>query len=125
MKSLMDSYKVIIAGGRSFADYELLTTKCDALLKQKSTTLDIVIISGAAKGADSLGERYALERGYAVEHFPADWKKYGRAAGKMRNAQMADIANALIAFWDGKSSGTKNMIDTAMKKKINVSVIRY
>lgn len=125
MKSLMDSYKVIIAGGRSFADYELLTTKCDALLKQKSTTLDIVIISGTAKGADSLGERYALERGYAVEHFPADWKKYGRAAGMMRNAQMADIANALIAFWDGKSSGTKNMIDTAMKKKLNISIIRY
>lgn len=125
MKSLMDSYKVIIAGGRSFADYELLTTKCDALLKQKSTTLDIVIISGTAKGADSLGERYALEHGYAVEHFPADWKKYGRAAGKMRNAQMADIANALIAFWDGKSSGTKNMIDTAMKKKLDISIIRY
>lgn len=106
------------------ADYELLKEKCDFYLQNKKPE-NIVIVSGHASGADALGERYAQERGYELETYPADWKVHGRAAGSIRNAQMASVAHALIAFWDGKSRGTKNMIDTAKKHNLHVAVVRY
>ena len=126
-KLIIDSitkYKVIVAGCRDFADYELLKEKCDFYLQNQKPE-DIVIVSDHASGADALGERYAQERGYETEVYPADWKTNGRAAGPIRNAQMASVAHALIAFWDGKSRGTKNMIDTATKRGLKVAVVRY
>ena len=126
-KLIIDSitkYKVVVAGCRDFADYELLKEKCDFYLQNKKPEI-IVIVSGHASGADTLGERYAQERGYETEVYPADWKTNGRAAGPIRNAQMATVADALIAFWDGKSRGTKNMIDTATKRGLQVAVVRY
>ena len=99
------TYKVIIAGTRTFADYPLLCSSCDKYLSQKGQTHDIIIVSGTARGADRLGEQYASERGYQVQQFPADWEKNGRAAGYMRNADMANYSDALIAFWDGQGSG--------------------
>ena len=126
-KLIIDSitkYKVIVAGCRDLADYELLKVKCDFYL-QNQKPKDIVIVSGHASGADALGERYAQERGYELETYPADWKANGRAAGPIRNAKMASVAHALIAFWDGKSRGTKNMIDTAKKHNLHVAVVRY
>ena len=126
-KLIIDSitkYKVIVARCRDFADYELLKEKCDFYLQNKKPE-NIVIVSGHASGADALGEHYAQERGYETEIYPADWKTNGRAAGPIRNAQMATVADALIAFWDGKSRGTKNMIDTAKKHNLHVAVVRY
>lgn len=117
-------YKVIVAGCRDLADYELLKEKCDFYLQNQQPE-DIVVISGHASGADALGERYAHERGLQLETYPADWKAHGRAAGLIRNAKMAMVADALIAFWDGKSRGTKNMIDTAKKHNLHVAVVRY
>ncbi len=117
-------YKVIVAGCRDFADYELLKEKCDFYLQNKKPE-NIVIVSGHASGADTLGERYAQERGYELKTFPADWKANGRAAGPIRNAKMASVAHTLIAFWNGKSRGTKNMIDTAKKHNLQVAVVRY
>lgn len=117
-------YKVIIAGCRDFTDYELLREKCDYHL-QNLRLENIVIVSGHASGADSLGERYAQERGFQLETYPADWQAHGRAAGPIRNAKMANVAHALIAFWDGKSRGTKNMIETARKYNLKVAVVRY
>lgn len=121
---LISKYGVIIAGCRDFADYELLKEKCDFYLQNKKKE-DIVIVTGHVSGADALGERYAQERGFQLETYPADWKAHGRAAGPIRNAQMASVAHALIAFWDGKSRGTKNMIDTAKKHNLHVAVVRY
>lgn len=121
---MFNQYRIIIAGGRYFSDNELLKKKCDEFLHDK-TSEEIVIISGHASGADSLGERYAQEKGFKIETYPADWKKYGRAAGPIRNEQMANIANALIAFWDGKSKGTKSMINLAKKKGLQVFVALY
>ena len=121
---LISKYRVILAGCRVFADYELLKEKCDFYLQNKEKE-DIIIVSGHASGADALGEHYAQERGYETEIYPADWKTNGRAAGPIRNAQMATVADALIAFWDGKSRGTKNMIDTATKRGLQVAVVRY
>lgn len=117
-------FKVIIAGGRDFNDYELLKQKCDYYLSNLDTK-DIVIISGAARGADSLGEKYANEKGYKIDSHPANWNKYGKSAGYRRNSEMAEIANGVICFWDGKSKGTKHMIDIAKNKGLPIKIIKY
>lgn len=104
--------KVIIAGSRGFNDFDLLKSFCDSTLKGRS---GIEVVSGNANGADKLGERYAEERGFPVKRFIADWGKFGLAAGPKRNAQMAEYGDILIAFWDGKSAGTRSMIRLAKK----------
>ncbi|MBQ3698311.1 MAG: DUF2493 domain-containing protein [Prevotella sp.] len=121
----MQNFRVIIAGGRDFNDYQLLKAKCDAILANKRQTHSIIIVSGTARGADSLGERYAHERAYTIERHPANWDSDGKAAGPIRNAQMADVADALIAFWDGRSRGTRNMIDVATSKGLLVRKVLY
>ena len=118
-------YKIIIAGGRDFMDYNLLKEKTNKILQEKKVTHKIVIISGCARGADTLGLRYASENTFDVEEYPADWDKYGKKAGYMRNVEMAENADALIAFWDGKSKGTKHMIDIATERNLPIRVIRY
>lgn len=118
-------YKTIIAGGRDFMDYNLLKEKTDKILQEKKVTHKIVIISGCARGADTLGLRYASENAFDVEEYPADWNKYGKKAGYVRNVEMAENADALIAFWDGKSKGTKHMIDIATERNLPIRVIRY
>lgn len=119
-------FRVIIAGTRDFNDYDLLKSYCDYMLSQKAKSgEEIVILSGGASGADALGEQYAKERGYNLLHFPAQWEKYGRQAGPMRNREMANNADALIAYWDGKSRGTKNMIEEAKKRGLMVAVKNY
>lgn len=116
------TFRVIVAGSRGFNDYAALQTVCDKLLAKKKQIHNIVIISGTARGADTLGEQYARERGYTVERFPADWQQYGKAAGPIRNRLMARNADALIAFWDGNSIGTKNIITEAKKKGMVVRI---
>lgn len=118
-------YKIIIAGGRDFMDYNLLKEKTNKILQEKKVTHKIVIISGCARGADTLGLRYASENAFDVEEYPADWDKYGKKAGYVRNVEMAENADALIAFWDGKSKGTKHMIDIATERNLPIRVIRY
>lgn len=70
------------------------------------------VVSGGAQGVDASGEAIAELHGIPVKVFRADWKKHGKAAGPIRNAEMASYADALVAVWDGKSRGTGNMIDT-------------
>lgn len=116
-------FKVIIAGSRTFSDYKLLATTCDHMLQNQD---DVEVVSGKEpKGADKLGELYAEEKGYRVEEFPAHWSQFGNAAGPLRNKQMAEYADALIAFWDGKSRGTLNMIQVARAAGIMVKVCEY
>ena len=114
--------KVIIAGSRYFNDYTLLCKYCDFLLQSQT---DIEIVSGTAKGADHMGERYAIERGYKTTRFPADWKKHGKAGGYIRNEEMAKYADALIAFWNGNSKGTEHMINLANKYNLKIRVCNY
>lgn len=92
---LISKYRVIIAGCRDFDDYELLKEKCDDFLQDEKKE-DVVIISGHASGADALGERYAQERGFLLETYPADRKVLSKADGPIRNAKMAEVADALI-----------------------------
>jgi len=115
--------KIIIAGGRNFTNYKKLCKVCDNILQNQN---NIEIVSGAYyKGADKLGEQYAKERGYKIIRFPANWNKYGKAAGPNRNQQMANYADALIAFWDGKSRGTLNMIDLAKSRNLKINICYY
>jgi hypothetical protein len=115
-------FKVIICGSREFINYELLKAKCDHYLSNKEL---VTVISGTAKGADTLGERYAIEKGFNLLKYPADWAHYGKSAGYKRNQQMAEIADGVIAFWDGKSKGTNHMINIANEKNIRVIVVKY
>lgn len=119
----MFSCRVIVAGCRDFHDYCLL---CDKLgyYFQNINKDDIEIVSGGAKGVDTLGEMFANEKGLALKVFPADWDKYGRGAGPIRNNEMAKYGTHLIAFWDGKSKGTKNMIEQAEKYNLKTRVVR-
>lgn len=114
--------KVIIAGGRNFNDYPRLKDFCDKIL---SNYPHAEIVSGGAEGADQMGERYAAQKRLDLTVFHANWTKWGKAAGPRRNLKMAQYADALIAFWDGKSRGTKNMIDEARNKKLRVRVCYY
>ena len=121
----METFNVIIAGGRDFNDYELLKSKCLLLLKNKMEQCDVQVVCGCARGADTLGKQFAEELGLKVLEYPADWDKYGKRAGYIRNEEMAKISNALIAFWDGESRGTKHMIDLAKKYKLDIRIINY
>lgn len=112
-------FKVIVAGSREFSDYDFLKNKLNHLLKNKT---DICILCGMARGADMLGKRYAEEYGLHIEYYPADWEKDGKSAGYLRNILMAENADALVAFWDGKSKGTKHMIDIAKTKGLEVKI---
>lgn len=116
--------KVIVAGGRefdTFEDYEKLKAVLGYYLSSRDPS-EIEIVSGVARGADSLGERYAKEFGLAVKQFPADWDRFGKKAGPFRNAQMAYYADALIAF-DTGGRGTAHMIDLARRSELKIRVV--
>ena len=112
--------KIIIAGGRDFNNYYIL----EKVLNSFKGLIDEVV-SGDARGADELGARWATYNNIHVNHFPADWDYYGHAAGFIRNIEMADNADALIAFWDWKSKGTGHMIKTMQLKKKPYRVFNY
>ena len=114
--------KIIIAGSRNFNNYNLLKTKCNFFLKNLN---HVEIINGMANGADKLGLQYASENNLTVTEFPADWKKFGKKAAYIRNRQMAVYADSLIAFWDGKSRGSKMMIELAEQYNLKVRVVYY
>ena len=117
--------KIIIAGSRILSNYDLVAMECDRFIGEYFSDCDIEVVSGkCGQGADAIGEKYAENRSYKVKEFPADWNKYGHAAGPIRNAKMADYANAAIVFWDGKSRGSINMILVAQKKGLVVKVVR-
>lgn len=122
--------RIIVAGGRDFNDYGLLKFELERFLNRHPER-DIKIISGKAKGADSLGERFAHEVGLEVKEFPANWDEFGQLAGSIRNREMAKYATSgagegvLFAFWDGKSKGTKNMIDAANKYGLAMRIVGY
>ena len=128
--------RVIIAGGRDFNDYVLLREECLKILRQlksegyNTKRENITIVSGKARGADTLGEKFQKEFKLNLKEFPADWN-IGRQAGYIRNNNMAEYAKkdeeigVLIAFWDNQSKGTKHMVDLANKHGLRVFVVSY
>lgn len=132
--------RIIIAGGRDFDDYQHMQNMIGDIFWAYEG--DITIISGGASGADALGEKFAKKFGLEVARYPAEWgetegkpnymigvtkggRKYWKGAGHARNETMAKNAHALIAFWDGRSKGTRHMIDTALSHKLTVHVFPY
>lgn len=128
--------KVIVAGGRDFKDKKLLTSR---LNKYTFLFEDVVVITGAQKsrewdpakgrwfyfGADYLAEEWAHSKRYLVMRFHPDWDKHGKKAGPIRNREMAAFGDYLVAFWDGKSKGTANMIEEARKANLKIKIVRY
>lgn len=113
--------KTIIAGSRD------CDSTMEVLIAMSDAGINITeVVSGGCRGVDEIGERLARTRGIPTKVFPADWKAHGKAAGPIRNREMAQYADALIALWDGKSRGTKNMIDEAKKccLKVHIHMIK-
>lgn len=107
----------IVAGSRwinSYADV------CAAI--QQSGFNITQVVSGVANGVDKLGERWARENGIAVKRFPANWRELGRGAGLSRNVEMGKYADALVAVWDGDSTGTLHMIKVARRLNLKTYV---
>lgn len=110
--------KLAIIGSRTFNDYDVLKKECDNLNIEE-------IISGGAKGADSLGEKYAIENNIKFTIFKPDWKKYGKRAGFLRNTDIINSCDSVLAFWDGNSKGTQHSINLAHKHNKPVTIIGF
>jgi hypothetical protein len=109
--------KTIIAGSRNIKNISIIYQTV------YESGFDITeVVSGAARGVDKLGEQWATENNIPIKRMPANWNLYGKSAGPIRNNEMADYADALIAIWDGKSKGTKWMIDAANKRGLKIYV---
>ena len=136
----MDNFRVVIYGGRDFSDFNKLTHYLDRMLSSKMVTHNIIIVSGRAKGADILGEKFANLRGYKVEVHKADWNNidvvgavvksnargmYNAVAGHMRNDVMADECDVGVGFWNGKSAGTKDMTKRLADRGKPCKVVAY
>ena len=111
-------HKLLIAGGRDFNNYSLLEQNIN------SNNIEC-IISGCAKGADTLAIKYGINHNIPIEKYPAQWDLYGKSAGYIRNKIMVDKATAIICFWDGHSKGTKNTIELAKKTKKILKIVYY
>ncbi len=121
-----NNVKVLVVGSRNFNDYGLLRKSLDGLLAGKT---GIEIVSGGARGADGLAERYAREKGCGLKVFPADWDRFGKSAGYKRNAEMHKYISGFedrvcVAFWDGESRGTAHSFELARQYGNPLTVIR-
>lgn len=114
--------KIAIVGSRGFDNYELLCNMVDMLIERKKLS-DVEIVSGGARGADELAERYAKERQMPIKIFHAQWLKHPKSAGFIRNSDIWKEADMGIAFWDGKSPGTKHSF--GLSKKMNKKLVAY
>ena len=119
--------KVIIAGGRDFTNLSVMATVLNNL-QDVDHVIEIeklTLICGMARGADLTAYKLFKEVGLPVEAYPADWDQHGKQAGYIRNTQMANVADMLIAFWDGESRGTAHMINTMKQQHKSVFVFNY
>ena len=114
--------RIIIAGGRDFNNYDLLKERVNVFCKKADIT---EIVCGEAKGADSLGRRFAEENNIPVTSFKPNWQDLGKKAGILRNIEMGNYGTHLIAFWDGKSRGTNHMINYMKEVGKPFRVVRY
>ena len=121
-----DLTKIIIAGSRSFNNYQYLYDRIKWVLNQENIDLhDVEIVCGMAQGADKLGEEFANDHLLQVKYFPAQWDLYGKQAGYIRNKAMAEYADLCICFYDGQSKGTKLMMNLAMEHKISLYAFNF
>jgi len=114
--------KIAIVGTRDFNDYEYFKKKLNEL---DIFDKDTIIVSGGARGPDMFAELYTTEMKYHLIVFPAKWNTYGKQAGFLRNTQIVNECDIVIAFWDGKSKGTEDTIKKARMKSKPVIIINY
>lgn len=117
-------FRVTIVGSRTFQDFEFLEQEVLKILTNFSG-IEIEIVSGGAQGADKLAEKFAKKYEIPIRIFPANWTYYGKRAGYVRNKAMAEYSDLVIAFWDGKSKGTKLMLNLAKQNNCETSTILY
>ena len=113
--------KLAIVGGRNFDDYGRLRNFADYFIDSD----DDSIVSGGAKGADTLGKKYARDNYLSTATFLPDWDKYGKSAGFIRNQQIVDACDMVLAFWDGKSKGTQDTINKAKAQKKPTFIVYF
>jgi len=122
----MDNTSIAIVGGRNFCDYNILLDTIDQFFPNMlDNYLDYTIVSGGANGADRLAEKFADHKQIKIRIFYANWDRYGKSAGFKRNIEIVNVSDMVIAFWDGKSRGTKNTIDLAINAKKPVIIVPY
>ena len=116
---------IVVAGSRNYTNYAQAKLFIKESIEMFDNDCQLVFLSGGCRGADGLGEKFATENNYTIKYFPAEWEKYGKSAGPRRNKQMADIADLVICFWNGKSRGTKSMIKFAQQanKPIKIKLL--
>lgn len=113
--------KLAVIGSRNYNDYETLCLSIGELLKTKKID---TIVSGGATGADALAKLYAEAHGIDFVEFLPDWATYGRAAGPIRNKQIIEYCDEVLAFWNGESKGTKSAINLAKKADKKVHIVK-
>ena len=126
----MATCRMIIAGGRDFDDYNYMTRSLEKVIEEYEDTTDFEVVSGMAEGADFLGIKFGFDYNFPVYPFEPKFYEYGKDAGIMRNIAMAEFAAKadiplLCVFWNGRSRGTKHMIETAELRGIKVNVFLY
>ena len=120
--------RILVCGSREWKDKEAIKLaiieECNR--SKQPSPMHVYIINGAARGADELSSEVAEELGLMLQEFPAAWGCHGRAAGPIRNAEMLRTKpDVVLAFWDGKSKGTKNMIKQAQDAKVRTRIFKY
>lgn len=117
--------KLIVAGGRDFVNTQVMITVLMDLVEKGKIDPNPELVCGMARGADMLAYSLWANHNMKIHKFPADWKTHPRSAGYIRNAEMGNFADVLVAFWDGKSRGTKHMIEYMQKLGKPVHIIGY
>jgi|TARA_R100000093_G_scaffold70606_1_gene44146 hypothetical protein len=122
---MLNRFKVAVIGSRRFDDYERLSSTILELLpnfESRILHLNVEFVSGGASGADQLCQRFAKEKGCCIKIFYPNWVEYGNKAGPLRNQEIVNYADMIIAFWDGRSKGTKHTLTLAkqMDKKHHI-----
>lgn len=120
----MNEFKLIVAGGRDFNDKDLLEAEILSLVNNELKDRAVSIVSGMARGADRLAWEYAKSKNIICYEFHADWSKHKRAAGYRRNIEMANFADGLLLFWDGRSKGSGHMLN-AMNRLGKPVIVKY
>lgn len=118
--------RLVVAGGREFKDQELFDITLNHFMRYfSSVNIPVIIVSGGARGADTMAEDYARRYNLPFKLFEADWDFHGKAAGYVRNKEMAKYGTHLVAFHDGISKGTTHMINLAKEYELKVKVVKY
>jgi len=117
--------KIAIIGSRTFFDYKNLVEMENFIFSKIDVDEVDVVVSGGARGADTLGRLWAEAHDIKMVEYHADWDRYGRAAGHIRNKLIIDDADIVFAFWDGKSSGTRHSIRLARESNKVIHIYTF